>query len=109
MIYGHTGGSNRNLPKIELSDFDKKHQDIKKSYAHVSFVNLGLDYDYTICPWNDLAETVQIIKMDAEDLDEDGFNSWNDKLQLPSITVQVTMMTDLEYSVWFAENVESRA
>lgn len=82
---------------------------MKKSYAHISFVNLGLDYDYTICPWGDLAETVQIIKEDAEDLDEAGFEMWNEKLQLPSIIIQVVMMTEQEYSEWFAENVESRA
>jgi hypothetical protein len=108
MIYGHTGNLN-NLPSIQLGEFDKKQQTLKKSYALISFVNLGLDYDYTICPWNDLSETVQMIKDDAEDLDEDGFDLWNEKLQLPSITIQVTMMTDEEYSEWFTKHVEKHA
>jgi hypothetical protein len=45
----------------------------------------------------------------ASELDEEGYLIWNDKCQLPIITISVTMMTEDQFSEWFRDNVEANA
>ena len=82
---------------------------MKKPYAKIEYNNLPLAYDWTIVPLNDINDNIEVFKNDVEDLDEEGFKTWESKNQLPDVKITVVMMTDEEYEKWFIENVESKA
>lgn len=82
---------------------------MKKPYARIDFINCNTTYDYTICEWQEVAEYIDLVKQQAEDLDEEGYNNWYVKEYLPEATISVVMMTDKEFSDWFRDNVEANA
>jgi len=82
---------------------------MKKPYAKIYYNNCSVDYDYTIVPLPDIPDYIEVFKQDNEDVDEAGFNDWQTKGYLPSITISLVMMTDAEFTEWFVTNVENHA
>lgn len=79
---------------------------VKKPFYRIDLKNCGTDYDYTIVEAIQIDDYVQLVREQAEDLDEEGYNHWKESGYLPEATVTVVMMTDKEFSDWFAKNVK---
>ncbi len=78
---------------------------VPKPFARIDFKNLT-DYDYTICTWENVASYVDLVKDNAYDLDQVGYDIWKERGILPEVTVSVVMMTDPEFNKWFKKNVK---
>lgn len=81
----------------------------KKPYYRIDLKNCGTDYDYTIVEAIQIDDYVQLVREQAENLDEEGYNHWKENGYLPEATITVVMMTDKEFSDWFTKNVEANA
>lgn len=69
----------------------------KQNYARIDFKNCGTDYDYNICPWNEVEDQIQIAEHAIVDANEADFEEFG----MPSITITPISMTDSEYSAFF--------
>jgi hypothetical protein len=81
----------------------------KKPYYRIDLKNCNTDYDHTICEWQDVHEYLELVKQQAEDLDEETYSTFKESGWLPEAKVSVVLMTDQEFSEWFRDNVEANA
>jgi hypothetical protein len=96
---------NFNLPFTGCKTNEMK----KRAYARIDFKNCDTQYEYTICDWPDVNNYTELVKLTAEDLDEEGFVSWKQNGYLPEVKISIVMMTEEEFSEWFRDNVEANA
>ncbi len=68
----------------------------KKPYAKIEFKNCGLEYDFTICPWEMVEDQIQSAHSSFEDIEE------SDPEQ-PEINITVVYLTDEEWEKEFAK------
>ena len=69
-----------------------KDQNIKKPYVRIDFINCDLYYDYTICPWSDVPDQMQIAESNFIGIDESDFKNTQ-----PQIKLSVVFLTDEEW------------
>lgn len=82
---------------------------MKKPYYRIDIKNCNTDYGYTIVPWSDVPDYIELVKQQAEDLDEEAFKFFKKTKSLPKAIISVVMMTEEQYSIWFEHNVEANA
>jgi len=81
---------------------------MKKNYVKITYTNCdSLEYDYTICEWQNIEDNLYNAKEDMKNFDRKEFEDKNHAF--PSVTIEPVFMTDDEYDKWFVENVESNA
>ena len=79
---------------------------MKKSYARISYNNCdSIDYDYTICTWDDVEDNLFVVKDELEGCSQKNLEGDYH----PSVTIEPVFMTDDEYEKWFIEYVEKNA
>lgn len=62
----------------------------KKPYIRIDFINCDLDYNYTICPWSDVPDQLQIAESNFAGIDES-------ETVMPEIKLSVVFLTDEEF------------
>lgn len=68
----------------------------KKNYAHIEFKHFNLDYDFCICPFDEIQKQLECIDADFQDADEKRFQEFGK----PEIIVNIISMTDSEYEAY---------
>lgn len=68
----------------------------KKSYVKIEFTECSMDYDYTICPFEMVADQISMAGSDFVDIDEIGHKKCK-----PEIKLSVVFLTDEEWGKEF--------
>jgi len=65
----------------------------KNPYAHIEFTYCGLNYDYTVCEFGEIADQISIVEMAFLDADDKDFEEFGK----PEIKITPVLMTEQEY------------
>lgn len=68
----------------------------KKPYVRIDYTDCFLDFDYTICPWEMVADQISAVESSFVDIDEIGHK----KLK-PEIKLSIVFLTDKEWETEF--------
>lgn len=68
----------------------------KKPYCRIDFKHCSIEFDFTVCPFDDVLEYVSSLRDDFELLNGE---------ECPEIKITVVWMYESEYNNWFDKNV----
>lgn len=71
-------------------------QDWKLNFARIDFDNCGLEYDYTICKWDEIPDWINKVETVFADSQPKEYKAYGE----PTITITPAFMTQNEFNQW---------